>query len=150
MPVLRPTLDIIVERGDLSWGVRALIDTGAPHTMFDRGTADMLDIDFDSGTRREQFNLLGAPREAQVEEVTLMLPDFPDLSWKTEVSFLEDDLNLTWGGFLGTRGFLDRWVVTFHRAEEYFVVEEPESFKARLPPEVAEEYERRDSGYRGP
>jgi hypothetical protein len=44
-PVLRPTIDVQLTAGDMQVTTRALIDTGAPRTVFPRGIADALAID---------------------------------------------------------------------------------------------------------
>lgn len=151
MPVFRPTVDLTVAYGGLGWSVRALIDTGAPVTILDRGAADALGIDFEKRPRRlEKHQLAGREHWAQVERVTLKLAPFHDLQWQTDVGFLVDDWSMPFGGLLGSQGFLDRWVVTFSAGENYFIVEEPESFTGRLPTDMAEEFERRDQGFRGP
>lgn len=142
-----------MEFGDLTWNVRALIDTGSPYTIFDRGCADALAVDLSkSPAHRRWHRLAGAERRAQVEIVVLKLDPFQDLWWETEVDFLMDDLELPFGGLLGQHGFLDRWVVTFNRYDNYFIVEEPDSFKSRLPPDesrLIESAEARDQGWKG-
>jgi hypothetical protein len=149
--VFRPTIDITLQLADLTWTVRALIDTGAPLTIFDRGAADALAVDFEKVPRKmERHKIGGDTREAQVERVQLTVDRLPDLTWETEVGFLVEDWGMPFAGVLGVEGFLNRWVVTFNACENYFVVEEPESFNSRLPPDFEEEYERRDLGWRGP
>jgi hypothetical protein len=76
------------------------------------------------------------------------LAGFNDLSWETEVGFFLADWGMPFAGLLGTQGFLDRWVVTFHRYDSYFIVEEPDSFNERLPPDADEILEMRDLGWR--
>ena len=66
-------------------------------------------------------------------ELELMLPPFDDLVWRAEVGLLVEDLPLPFSGVLGTAGFFDRWVVSFNYSQSYFVVEEPETFRKRLP-----------------
>lgn len=133
--------------------MRALIDTGAPYTIFDRGCADALDIDFTRrGARRRLHRIAGGDHQAQVEMVVLRLPPFEDLWWETEVDFLLSELSLPFAGLLGQQGFLDRWVVTFNRYDNYFIVEEPDSFKSRLPPDetrLVQAAESRDLGWKG-
>lgn len=77
----------------------------------------------------------------QLETVELTLSPFEDLTWTAEVRFLFQDWGLQFA-ILGQEGFLDRWVVSFNYLRNYFVVEEPESFETRLPPDVEEEFER--------
>src|ERR1700722_10773799 len=38
--LLRPTCDVQICRGEFDWTAKALIDTGSPHTIFDRAAAD--------------------------------------------------------------------------------------------------------------
>lgn len=126
-----------MELGDLSWTVRALIDTGAPYTLFDRGTADALGIEFRRpGATLNWHTIAGGRFVAQTEAVVVRLAPFDDLWWHTDVQFFLDDWGMPFSGLLGQEGFLDRWVVSFNRYDNYFVVEEPESFKSRLPPDV--------------
>lgn len=43
--VKRPTVDVAVGvSADVDWTCRALVDTGAPRTVFDRGMADALGL----------------------------------------------------------------------------------------------------------
>jgi len=144
-------LDITVTLHDLSWTARALVDTGAPSTVFDRSMGDALDVDYDKTPRKMVVHhLAGREHHAQLETVILTVAKFPDLSWSTEVSFLVDDWEMPFQGLLGTHGFLDRWVVSFDVAGNLFYLEEPESFNERIPPDFVAEFERRDTGFRGP
>lgn len=112
---------------------------------------DALGVDYDKAPRKMQrHQLAGREHTAQLERVTLTLGAFPDLQWEAEVGFLVDDWGMPFQGLLGTRGFLDRWVVTFNVSENAFYVEEPTSFMSRIPPDAAEEFERRDQGFRAP
>ncbi len=129
--------------------MRALVDTGAPFTLFDRGTGEALGIDFSrQGAERYLHKIAGGQYLAQVETVVLRLTPFDDLWWETQVSFFLDDWGMPFAGLLGQEGFLDRWVVTFNRYDNYFIVEEPESFKGRLPPDPFEVFESRDLGWK--
>lgn len=142
-------MDVTLAHADLDWTVRALIDTGAPYTLFDRGAGDALGVDFErSDARRRWHKISGGTYLAQVEMVHLTLPPFDDLAWETEVDFFRTDWGMPFAGLLGTEGFLDRWVVTFNRYENYFVVEEPDGFAERLPPDFEAEYEGRDLGWK--
>lgn len=96
--------------------VRALIDTGAPDTIFGRAVADAIGLDVGRpGGDRRTVRLLGGHWKAESALVTLTLPPFVDISWETQVHFLLDDIeDLPFQGLLGTRGFLDRWVVSFN------------------------------------
>jgi hypothetical protein len=137
-----------LEFDDLDWTVRALIDTGAPFTLFDRGTGDALGIDFSRhGAKRYLHKIAGGEYLASGRDGRASPPA---LRWETEVFFFLDDWGMPFAGLLGQEGFLDRWVVTFNRYDNYLIVEEPESFKSRLPPDPTETYEGRDLGWRGP
>lgn len=147
--MLRPTVDVRLERADLAWTTKALIDTGAPSTVFDRGAGEALGFEF-APPRRDILHFLGGEqRWAQVETVILQLEPFQDMWWETEVSFLIDEWDMPFG-LLGQLGFLDRWVVSFNYYNLTFVVEEPDSFQSRLPPDAESEAEWRELGWKGP
>lgn len=119
--------------------------------MFDRGTGEALGVDFQrQDAPRNWHKIAGGEFLAQTEMVVLKLAPFDDLWWETEVDFFIEDWGMPFAGLLGQQGFLDRWVVTFNRYENYFIVEEPASFKSRLPPDAEKEFERRDLGWKGP
>jgi hypothetical protein len=149
VPILRPTLDVMLERLDLSVTVAVLIDTGAPFTLFAQGVGDALGVDWDRDARRAEHTIGGGQHAAQLEHVRLTLPPFEDLSWETEVGFFVDDWTMPFAGVLGHEGFLDRWAVSFNYSQNYFVVEEPGAFQDRLPPDYDEVYRTRDLGWKG-
>ena len=116
VPILQPTIDVTVRLGDAAWSVRALVDPSNPATIFDRGTADALGIEFvDDEERVELHRLAGRDWVAQVETVTLAIDGLG--AWDADVAFLKDEWlngpNMRFAGVLGTRGFLDRYVVSF-------------------------------------
>lgn len=140
----RPTVDVVIGHGLHEFRLRALIDTGAPVTVFDSAVAEALGIKLgEPGALVEKIFLLGSPRKAERRMVHLSLPPFDDISWETEVSFLRDELPVAFAGLLGTLGFLDKWVVSFNFYDSYFVVEEHDSFVSRMPVDVYDEYQRR-------
>lgn len=136
--ILRPTVDVELSLSDLQWRTKALVDTGAPHTLFDRGAAEALGLDFsdlrphDHPTQYRWHLLAGKRRPAVPVDVALQLPPFLDIKWRAEVQFLIEDWNMPFG-LLGQEGFLDRWAVTFNRSRNYFVVQEVADFERRLP-----------------
>jgi hypothetical protein len=75
---------------------------------------------------------LGGVHTARISTATLELPPFEGLHWTAEVVFLHEDLDIAFGGVLGHRGFLDRWVASFNSYDGYFVIEERDSFVNRL------------------
>ena len=87
------------------------------------------------------MRLLGTSHKAERHFVRLMLPPFGDVSWETEVFFLREELDLPFAGCLGTLGFLDRWVVSFNAYDNYFVVEERDSFVNRFPADPYEVFQ---------
>lgn len=136
----------------MSWTTKALIDTGAPYTLFDRATGEALGVEFDrpsNRARRVWHRIAGGDYLAQIEIVVLRLQPFPDLWWETEVGFFLDDWGMPFGGLLGQEGFLDRWVASFNRYDNYFIIEEPDSFKERLPIDESSIFEGRDLGWKG-
>jgi hypothetical protein len=130
-----------------------LLDTGAPFTLVNRGVADALGVDFDDrNARRRWHHVGGARRQAQVELVSLALSPFTERAWETEVGFFVEDWQMPFAALLGQEGFFDRWVVTFNRYDNYFIVEERDTFVGRFEPNeedrLADLAERRDLGWR--
>lgn len=122
-PIARPTLDIQLQYEDHpSWSTRALVDTGSPITLFDRGTADGLGIRVgNTGARHESVRIMGGSYRAQFELVSLSLPEAPGESWEASIGFImSPTFQMPFQGLLGTDGFLDRFVVTFNKYEEWF------------------------------
>jgi hypothetical protein len=157
-PILRPTVLMRARLGGHSWQFRALIDSGAPHTLFDRGTGDALHIDYSRGdAERESFKVAGEDRIAQMETVQLKIPygDFAPFEWEARVGFFLTDWNMPFAGLLGQDGFLDRWVVSFDYPHS-FVIEARESFLTRIPSvglneeEIAKIWESQELGWRAP
>ncbi len=122
--------------------LRALIDTGSPNTLFDRGVADALGLEIGKpGAQVENVHLLGGVHKAERFHVVLMLPPFDDITWEAAVLFLREELDVAFAGLLGTEGFLDRWVVSFNYYDNYFVVEERDSFVGRMPTNTYEAFQ---------
>lgn len=149
IPILRPTVDVHLERQDLAITVTVLIDTGAPFTLFAQGVGDALGVVWDHDSRRAKHTIGGGQHVAQLEHVRLTLPPFEELSWETDVGFFVSDWRMPFAGVLGHQGFLDRWAVSFNYSQNYFVVEEPDVFHGRLPPDYDDIYQARDLGWKG-
>jgi hypothetical protein len=115
------------------WTTRALIDTGSPLTVFDRGVAEALVINIGyAGCEKGYIALLGGSRPVQFEYVDLNLPHYPGLSWTARVAFITDrTFQMPFQGILGLEGFLDKFVVTFNAYENYFLVEHPDEWNSR-------------------
>ncbi len=144
-------MDLRLANGHHEVQLVALIDTGAPATFFDAAIAEALHVRLgEPGASFEKVTVLGATHKAERHLVHLTLPPFEDMSWETEVLFLREDLNLAFAGCLGTVGFLDRWVVSFNYYDSYFVVEERDSFQARMPIDTWQEFQRFDSEWAPP
>jgi hypothetical protein len=147
--LLRPTVDILLQREHYEWNCKALIDTGAPFTLFDRGSGEALGIDFSRrGARTTRHRIAGGDYTAQMESVTIHLEPFGDLWWESEVGFFVEDWGMPFQGILGHAGFLDRWVVSFNYYDNYFIVEERDAFVERMPPDHESAYQDRDLGWR--
>jgi hypothetical protein len=114
--------------------MRALVDTGAPVTFFDRGAADAIGIRMGyAGARRGHVVALGNRWEVQWELVTLSVPADADLCWEVDIAFaVSEELQMPFQGVLGSRGFLDRVVVSFNEYHNYFVIEKPDDFHDRV------------------
>ena len=134
-PIPRPTLDVRLTFGETGeWTTKALADTGAPVTVFDRGAADALTIRIGrAGARTGRLRLLGETVEAQIEHVHLCLSDEPEYEWETEAAFIvRQDFQMPFQGILGSAGFLDRFTVTFDYYNNRFLVERPGDWQERI------------------
>lgn len=144
-------VDLLLSREHYEIKLVALIDTGAPVTLFDSAIAAALGIELGKpGTQAENVTILGSTHKAERHQVHLMLPPFEDIHWEPEVLFLREELDLAFAGCLGTAGFLDRWVVSFNYYDSYFVVEERDSFQERMPKDLSVEFQRFDSEWAPP
>lgn len=114
--------------------MRALVDTGAPISFFDRGAADALGLTLQqAGADYTSLRILGGSWRAKFEFVDLALTAYPGLSWTARVAFILDPaLQMPFQGVLGTDGFLDKFAVTFNKYYGYFVVEHPDYFHDRV------------------
>ena len=137
------------------WTLRALVDTGAPITFFDRGAGDALGVNYGhAGAERGMVVVLGGTWDVQFEMVDLCLPVDPSISWTARIAFASSpQLVMPFQGVLGTDGFLDKFAVTFNRYYDYFVIERPDDFHERVgahlledPVRTADTSWRRDRG----
>ncbi len=133
-------MDVHLSHGDLQITTKALIDTGAPRTVFPSGIADVLGIELPR-TGTVQIDLMGRRWPAITVRLNLVLQPFDDLGWDAEVDFVLDE-GLPFG-LLGYEGFLNRWAVSFNAYLGYLVVEPVEDFDARIPMDQLEELQRR-------
>jgi hypothetical protein len=145
----RPTVDVRLEVDQGPWLTKALIDTGAPRCVFDRGTADALGLDLTDKTRARTHYLVGREWIAVPRVVNVTLPQVVGISWEAEVDFILADWDMPFG-LLGQEGFLDRWVVTFNRYSNYFVVQSVSDFEERLPVDPWEAFQREFDGWDRP
>ena len=128
-PILRPSLDVRLHYGPHGdWACRALVDTGAPVTFFDRGVADALGVRIrPAGAERGMVTILGGTWQVQFEDVDLSVPNNDGLTWTARVAFVLDQrLQMPFQGVLGSRGFLDQFAVLFNEYYDYFVVNAPD------------------------
>jgi hypothetical protein len=129
-PILRPTVDIQLNCApNGEWTTRALIDSCSPLTIFDRGVAEALVVNFRYDADRGSTALLGQKRIVQFEYVELALPGYPGHGWEARVAFITDrTFQMPFQGILGAEGFLHKFVVTFHAGENFFLVEHPDDW----------------------
>jgi hypothetical protein len=149
--ILRPMVDVRLELGGRKIGAEALIDTGAPVTVFQRGVGDMLEIDFPELGEPGDTKVILFNREwpAVTRTVALTLPPFDDLGWMAQVRFVIDE-GLPFG-LLGYEGFLSQWVVTFNAYRGYTIVESLGSFEERpLPVDTWDEFQKDWDGWDRP
>jgi hypothetical protein len=128
-PSLRPTLDIELRFGPNGlWRTSALIDTGAPITVFDHGTGQALLVRFNNaGAELGRIALLGGIRTVQFECVELAIVADTSLHWTARVGFIMDPaFVMPFQGLLGNDGFLDKWAVTFNKYYNYFLLNHPD------------------------
>lgn len=128
-PILRPSLDVRLTFGPHGdWTCRALVDTGAPVTFFDRGVADALNVKIrPAGAELGRVTILGGTWQVQYEDVDLSVPNNDGLSWTARVAFVLDQrLQMPFQGVLGSRGFLDKFAVLFNQYYDYFIVDIPD------------------------
>jgi len=134
-PHPRPTLDVRLLYGETGdWSCRALVDTGAPITVFDRPTADALTIRIgNAGARTGRIKMFGSDWPCQFEYVEMNSVRYPELSWSANVAFVSDyGLQMPFQGVLGTEGFLDKYAVTFNKCFDYFVVHRADEWHDRF------------------
>jgi hypothetical protein len=140
----RPTVDISLQFNDQETSQRALIDTGAPRTVFPLGVAVALGLTVPQepydGVDLKRLQFLGDEWVCFCCRLTLSLPPYPDLRWEAEVDFvLSEGLPF---GLLGCEGFLDHWAVSFNAYHTYMVIEPVESLHRRVPIDVFEMWQR--------
>ena len=148
--ILRPTVDVQLVASSGRAGANALIDTGAPVTVFPRGVGDLVGIDFppDGSEGDESVMMLAHRWPCVVRTISLVLPPFEDLEWEAPVRFaMEEGLPFA---LLGYEGFLNRWAVSFNAYRGYTVVETIESFVDRLPVDPWVEFQRDWDGWDRP
>jgi hypothetical protein len=135
-PVLRPTVDVLLDVDGLRppWQADALIDSGAPYTVFDFATADVVGVQLGrAGADTARLRILGGDRDVQLETVQLTLVADPEYSWTAEVGFIKDrSFVMPFQGVLGTNGFLDKHAVTLNYYYNYFVLDRPDEVHGRL------------------
>ncbi|MBW3640203.1 MAG: hypothetical protein KY451_10190, partial [Actinobacteria bacterium] len=118
-----------------------LVDTGAPVTFFDRGVADALGVRLGrAGADVGAVRILGGHWQVEFEHVQITLAADPTASWPARVAFVKDPaLQMPFQGVLGTEGFLDKFVVTFNKYYDYFLVERPSDWHARIGEQLTDE-----------
>lgn len=133
-PILRPTVDVrLSSPPNGEWTTRALIDSGSPLTIFDRGVAEALCLNIDRfGAERGHIALLGQMRTVQFEYVELSLPSHAGHFWDARVAFITDrTFQMPFQGILGAEGFLNKFVVAFHAYQNFFMIEHPDDWSQR-------------------
>ena len=85
MDWFRVTLHLAGATGERFQLMEALVDTGAPSTVFDRGAADAIGVRINNvGARTTTVRLMGFSRPAQIETVDFSLPDIPGVAWTAD------------------------------------------------------------------
>lgn len=129
-PNYRPIVDAEISFGTNALRTVALVDTGAPITIFDYGTAEALLVRLNHlGAEHGTMRLLGKQVRLQFELVDLCLltEDGESSPWLSRVGFILDpQFEMPFQGVLGHAGFLDKWAVTFNSPYGYFLVQHPD------------------------
>src|ERR1700730_11635802 len=103
-PILRPTIDVtLFLEPNGEWTTRALIDTGSPITIFDRGAGEALLVRFGrAGAVTASVAILGVRRTIQFEHIGLSLVSDPSYAWEAKVAFITDPtFQMAFQGILG-------------------------------------------------
>jgi hypothetical protein len=108
------------------WTFRALLDTGAPVSVFDRGVADALGVRIGrTGAETGTIRMLGGEWRVQYETVDLDIGD--GYGWPARVAFVKSpNLQMPFQGVLGSEGFFRRFAVTFNEYYGYFTIDTPD------------------------
>jgi hypothetical protein len=86
------------------------------------------------------MRILGGHWTVQFEHVQVTLVADPDASWQARIAFVKDPaLQMPFQGALGTEGFLDKFVVTFNKYYDYFLVERPAEWQERVGDQLFDE-----------
>lgn len=125
----RPTVDVELRFGENGyWAPTALIDTGAPITVFDHATGRALLVRWNhAGAEFDTIALMGTTHVVQYEYIDLCLQAEPTFHWTAKVGFLmTPSFVMPFQGLLGNDGFLDKWAVTFNKYYEYIYLQRPD------------------------
>lgn len=133
-------MDVQISTGVGATGVKALIDTGAPRTIFPRGIGVLLGVEFPELPMDcpKKIAVLGGEWPAVTDSVELCLRPFSDIQWHAEVDFMFHE-GLPFG-ILGLEGFLDRWAVSFDGYHGFLVVETADEFADTQDPELLSKF----------
>jgi hypothetical protein len=79
------------------------------------------------------IRIFGGHWPVQFEDVDLTLSADPPCAWSARVAFVRDPaFQMPFQGVLGTEGFLDKFVVTFNKYYDYFLLEHQSDWLARV------------------
>lgn len=126
-------MDVSLNRGLAT--PKALIDTGAPVTVFPRGAGDLLGVNFPEWEAdcAEHFTVYGPRWGAVRADVEMAIQGTNgEVAWSADVLFSYRE-GLPYG-ILGREGFLDRWAVAFNGYYNYFIIEPMEEGDERYRP----------------
>lgn len=86
-----------------------------------------------TGAETGSILVLGGHWRVQYETIELSIPGVPEFCWEARVAFVCDpELQMSFQGVLGSRGFLERLAVTFNEYENYFVIESADGYHERV------------------
>lgn len=107
--IFRPVIPIEIGYKDRSLCYEVLVDSGADFCIFDAQIADVLEIEVESGEKREVGGITGVLEHYYLHNVKMTIGGW---SYNIKVGFLRNIAQIGYG-VVGQRGFFDIFIVKF-------------------------------------
>jgi hypothetical protein len=109
--VLRPVIPIVLSYGGKSFNHEVLVDSGSDRCFFDAEVLVALGITKQKGTFHDVFGIGGSKSSSYYHPITMTVGD---ISYDIEAGFIPLlGGGLVSYGFVGQKGFFDRFIVKF-------------------------------------